>query len=179
MTGYHFRKSAFDKEKIYSLTNTGLNIEEVNNAHGIIPYTDISSIRLSYMPDRGRTNNYQCDIVSKLGKYSLSTYSYISLANFKEDGETYKQLVKELIQKVYAANPSVELLSGRPKSAYITSISFMAIAFIAVALLIYYLGDYMSSISWLKFVIILLMIPMAIGYINKNKPGRFTADSIP
>lgn len=179
MPDYHFRKSTFDKERIFSLEPNGLRIEEVGNAHGIIPYATISSIRLSYMSDRARTDNYQCEIESKLGKYSFMSSSYISLANFKSDNEGYRQLVEGLIKNVYAANPAVVLLSGRPKSAYWTSVSFMVISFIVVAVLIYYMGNYMSSVSWLKFVIILLMIPMAISYINKNKPGQFTADAIP
>lgn len=178
MTSYSFRKSAFDKEKKYRLDEKSLMID-ANGTVTHIPYEDISLIRLSYMPDRMRSNNYQCNIESGKGNFSFLSSSYVSFANFKSDHAAYKTFVTELISRVSTANPEVSLLSGKPKTSYYLSVVVMIVLFVAVALLIYYLGDYMSSISWLKFILILLLIPMAFSYIMKNKPGVFTSDNIP
>ncbi len=179
MTSYSFRRSAFEKEQTFSLDQDQLIIRDSTGAVTELPYKDITAIRLSFMPDRMRVNNYQCNIETSKGNFSYGSSSYISLANFKPDHTGYKLCTLELIDKTSEANPAVSLLGGKPKTAYILSITVMIICFLAVALLIYYLGEYMSSVSWLKFVLILLLIPMAFSYIMKNRPGVFTADNIP
>lgn len=179
MTSYSFRRSALEKEKTFSLDENGLKLVDSNGLSIEIPYENISAIRLSFMPDRMRTNNYQCNIESSKGNFNYLSSSYVSFANFRSDHAAYKAFTLELIDKTSRANPTVALLSGKPKTTYMLSIIVMIICFVAVALLIYYLGDYMSSISWVKFVLILLLIPMAFSYVMKNKPGVFTADNIP
>lgn len=179
MTSYKFRKSAFEKEKLFSLEPGALKITDANGSVVTVPYENISSIRLSYMPGRMRSNNYQCNIESSKGNFYLLSSSYISLANFKSDNEGYRIFVRELIAKVAAANPTVALVTGRPKTAYRLSIILMIVGFFAIAFTLYYLGDFMSSVSWAKFLLLLLLIPMAFSYIMKNKPGVFSADNIP
>lgn len=179
MITYLFRKSTFDKEKTFALLPNGLSIQEEQLPEKLIAYSSIRSIRLSYVPDRMRTNNYQCHIETDKDIYLLMSWSYVSLANFKEDKENYKAFILELIARVHAANPRVLLLSGRPRGAYYGSIFFMALAFIVLAILFAKLSAAISGISWLKLVLLLLMIPLAISYIKKNKPGNFSAAAVP
>lgn len=179
MIAYRFRKSTFEKEKTFSLLPNGLSIQEEQLPEKVIAYSSIRSIRLCYMPDRMRTNNYQCHIETDKDKLQLMSWSYVSLANFKEDKENYRALVLELIARVHAANPRVLLLSGRPRGAYYGSIFFMAVAFIVLAILFSKLGASISGLSWLKLALLLLMIPLAISYIKKNKPGNFSAAAVP
>lgn len=179
MITYRFRKSTFDKEKTFTLQPNCLNIQQADAAEKNIAYNRVRSIRLSYVPDRMRTNNYQCSIETDKDKLQLMSWSYVSLANFKEDKENYRALVLELIARVHAANPRVLLLSGRPRGAYYGSIFFMAVAFIVLAILFSKLGASISGLSWLKLALLLLMIPLAISYIKKNKPGNFSAAAVP
>jgi hypothetical protein len=179
MTSYFFRKSALEKGKTFSLDEDALVIDDAASASIRVPFKDITTIRLSYAPDRMRRNNFQCAVESPQGKYAFMSTSYVSLANFKSDSQRYATMVKELISKVAAANPTVSLVSGKPKFAYRLSIILMIAGFLAVAMLIYFLGETMSSVSWMKFILILLLIPMAFSYIMKNKPGTFSAESIP
>jgi hypothetical protein len=55
----------------------------------------------------------------------------------------------------------------------------MLISLAALVILLYFSGDYPSSLSWLKFVFIMLLIPMALIYIRRNKSGTFSAEDIP
>ena len=55
----------------------------------------------------------------------------------------------------------------------------MVVFAIAIALLFYFIGESISSITWVNFAIVLLSVPMMIAYIRKNKPGNFSADNIP
>jgi len=175
---YSYRKSLFSKQQTFSLEENTLSIEQ-EAVVTVIPYKDIDSIRLMYIPDRMRPQNFLCTITSGDKKYSFMASSYISLANFKDDKEGYRNFVYSLIKKVHKANPSVSLLSGRPKHMY--WISIVAILFIlcGLAVLIYYVGTHMSAGNWIKYLLILLLMPMALSYIQRNKPGTFTPDDIP
>ena len=179
MATYTYRRSAFESEKAFHLDDASLTIEEADGTNTKFNYEDISLVRLTYAPGRLRSNNYQCTIESNKGDHSFASSSFVSFANFRSDPLRYRAFVKELIAKLSAANPEVSLRSGKTRKGYIFSVVIMLALFFAIALLIYLMGDYMSSISWLKFILILLLIPMALSYVMKNRPGVFTADNIP
>ncbi len=175
---YSYRKSLFSKQQTFSLEENALSIEQ-EAVVTAVPYKDIDSIRLMYMPDRMRPHNFLCTITSGDKKFSFLSNSYISLANFKEDKEGYRSFVSALIKKVQKANPSVLLLSGRPKHMYWISIVAILFTLCGLAALAYYIGNQFSASSWIKYLLILLLMPMALSYIQRNKPGTFTPDDIP
>lgn len=179
MISYSTRISYFTKETHFFLDSEAVRIEQKDTAAKIILYKNITSIRISYMPDRMRNNNYRCNFTAGKEEHIFQSSIFVSLANFRDDPAGYKNFLTAFIQKVYAANPAVRLLSGRPKAAYRGSVFLMLLSMAALAVALYFLGEYFSPVSWLKFVLVLLLIPMALSYIQKNKPGTFTAYDIP
>ncbi|HRE64937.1 MAG TPA: hypothetical protein PKU77_14195 [Ferruginibacter sp.] len=179
MVSYKYRKSTFTKEQTLSLTETALNIVEENKEDKIISYKDIKSIRLSFILDRMGPENFLCTIKSPAGYTSITSSSYVSFANFNRNKEDYSIFVKELIKNATLANPSIQLISGSSKASYFLTITMMVVFAIAIALLFYFIGESISSITWVNFAIVLLSVPMMIAYIRKNKPGNFSADNIP
>lgn len=179
MHSYSQRKNLFVKEEQFSLEENIIRIRQEGSPDREIPYNNIESIRLTFMPDRMRANNYRCIFVAGKKKYSFQSSSIIGVADYKDDPQGYKNFTQAFIKKVSDANPSVALLTGRPKTVYWTSIVIMFFALAGLTVLVFYLGNYFSSISWIKFVLILLLLPMALTYIQRNKPGVFTPADIP
>jgi hypothetical protein len=179
MISYNNRKSLYEKVNTYSLDINHVNVEQDGKFISTIPYNSIRSIRLCYMPSRVNKENYICSFKTDNREYNFQSTDYISFAHFKSNGPDYNIFVKAFIEKTFEANPSVRLLSGKPGSVYYGGIIFLLLMMMLLAALLFLIGNAFSSIIWIKFILLLLMIPYAYRYIQNNKPGTFSASAIP
>lgn len=179
MHQYKNRKHAFEKEVTWILQNDELQLHSEGVVKKTFPLKQIQSIRLSYIPSRMRLENYACVIKSIKGEDEFTSTQFISVANFENTGKLYTEFVKVLVEEVTKAQPSVALLSGNSALSYNANNGLLLLAFALLAITIYIVGNEYSTSNWIKYIVIVAMLPYLIRYMIQNKPGKFSAHNIP
>ncbi len=177
---YSFRKSALEKPQYWQLTDECITMEQEGGRSVRIPYSWVKSIRLRYLANnRYRTNNYCCSITVPEGTLDIYSSSYKGFADFSNEAATYVPFVRELVQKVVAANPSCILYSGQKPAVYYGNIVF-TIAMVAVLFMVfYYLPVSMGFSIVVKLMLIGYLSIFLIKSFRVNKPRQFTGTEIP
>ena len=182
---YVARANALEYEAIWRLGPEALELQGGPTAGPDavmrFPYRDIVGVRLSYAPSRADSARYRCDLTMRSGgKIAILSTHYAGFADFEDRAATYAPLVRALIARVAAANPSARFRSGKNPVTYWAEHLFLLAM---VALLVFVLSVTgvapLSESSWAKLMIVLGSIPLLLVYTRKNWPGRFKPDAVP
>jgi hypothetical protein len=182
VSNYTFRKSAIEKPQHWELTEQGLLHAQQGRREILTPYAEIQNIRLLYLPNnRYRLNNYCCKItMANKTVHDINSCTYQSFATFGDQAETYIPFVKELVQKVKAANPGCKILAGQTPFAYYGNIVFVVVAVTFVFLLFSWLPvDYGKFYIIIKLILIAYMGIYLAKSIRVNKPKQLDGTEIP
>lgn len=182
MSNYTFRKSAIEKAQRWELSDQGLLRSQQGHHDILIPYTKIQKIRLFYHPNnRYRLNNYCCKIIITNNiAFEINSCTYESFASFYAQSETYIPFVKELVQKVKAANKDCKMIVGHTAPTYYGNIVFVVVAVLILFLLFSWMpADYRNFIIVIKLIVIVYMGIYLAKSIRVNKPGHFEGTEIP
>ncbi len=158
---------------------SGITIERGGAAR--FPYADIAGIRLSFDPTRFDTRRHRCDVTMRDGTRARfwSTH-YVAVAEFDDRAATYTPLVRALVVRVAAANPSSVFRAGKRPLVFWAEQAFLVLmATIVVWVLALVGGSDLSEATWLKLGIVIAFIPLALRYARKNYPRRLAPDVIP
>jgi hypothetical protein len=145
-----------------------------------IPYDQVSNIRLRYLANnRYRTNNYCCSIT--FGQTSLDIYSssYLGIADFNNQAATYVPFVKELVQKVKAANPSCIVYTGQKPAVYYGNVVFTIVMVVVLFLIFHFLPVSIGFGIIVKLLLIGYLSIFLIKSLKVNKPTQLTGSELP
>jgi hypothetical protein len=145
------------------------------------PYAEIGEVRPSFAPTRSDAFRYRCDVQLKsgLGAAILSTH-YLRVGDFENRAATYVPLVRGLVARVAAANPSCRFLAGQRPFAYWSEHVFLAAMLVLLALVLLLVGGTgLSDLVLVKLALLACFVPLAIRYARKNRPRNFLPDAIP
>lgn len=182
MSNYTFRKSAIEKAQRWEFSDQGLLCSQQGHHDILIPYTKIQKIRLFYHPNnRYRLNNYCCKItLQNQIHYDIYSCTYDGFATFGDQSETYIPFVKELVQKVKAANEDCKMIVGYTAPTYYGNILFVVVALSALFLLFSWMpAGYRNFFIVIKLIVIVYMGIYLAKSIRVNKPGHFEGTEIP
>lgn len=179
---YTFRKSAVEKPQHWELSEQDVSRSQESRNDIRIPFTDVEKIRLFYLPNnRYRLNNYSCKITTKnKNVYDIYSCTYESFATFGDQGELYIPFVKELVQKIKAANPDCKIFTGQTPFTYYGNIVFVVVAVLFLFLLFSWLPvDYGKFYIIIKLILIVYMGIYLAKSIKVNKPRQLAGTEIP
>ena len=167
---YINRQSAFDKEKYFTLTDTGIS----DGDSGIIPYGEVKRVNIRYKPTRHHRNFYQCDIISSKGNcFRLVSKRYLGIANFANQLPDFSSFLTQLHQRL-AAYPSIEFEAGLSKQRYYLELVFTAI------MLLFFGGIIAAFTAGIGLIFIGLIIWFrAVPYFKRNKPRVYDPNHLP
>jgi len=177
---YSFRKSVFEKTQYWELGDQYMVRREEGLRDIRISYSNVQSIRLSFLPNnRYRPNNYCCEI--EAGQDSLEFYScsYQGIGDFSNDAATYVPFVKEMVQRVKTVNPSCTIYAGQKPVAYYGSLIFTIVVVIALFLMFYYLPVPMGMGIVIKLLLIGYLGVYLVKSFRVNKPAEIASTEIP
>lgn len=182
---HRVRTSILEQETVWRLTPDALEREQVlKDGRGLTvryPYQDIREIRLSFAPTRVDGRRYRCDFQLKNGVLVaiLSTH-YAGFADFEDRAATYTPLVRELIERVAAANPACKFEAGKRLGTYVGEHIFLFLMVLLLVLVIGMVGGAsLSTLVMVKLSILITYIPLMILYTRKNWPRSFDPSAIP
>jgi pilus assembly protein TadC len=179
-TKYSFRKSVIEKPQYWELTDQCILMKQEGGHDLQIPYSQVQSIRLRYLPNnRYRTNNYCCSIAFEQTALDIYSSSYEGIASFSNEAATYVPFVKELVQRAKAANPLCTVYTGQKPIVYYGNAVFTVVMVIALFLLFHYLPVSMGLGIFVKLLLIGYLGIFLIKSLRVNKPRQLTGSDVP
>ena len=177
---YSFRKSAFEKEKSYELTESGIQIIDHDGTQSTIFYDDIQEVNPSYMATKNNSF-YQCILKLRSGeKVLIKSQHYRGIADFEDRSADYAAFIVGLHKVLTAAGQGIVYKKGIGKVAYFFSMLIFIVASIlfplsAIGMLV--TGN--LPFGAIALILSIFLIMRMIKYSKKNKPGHYTPDDIP
>jgi len=177
---YSFRKSAFEKEKSYELTQDGIKITDHEGIVSLVKYADILQVNLSFVSTK-HNSFYQCDLKLKTGSSLLfKSQHYAGIANFEDRSADYSDFINGLHKILNASGLGIKYKKGISSVGYYASMAVFIIAgilfpIVSIGMLI---GGQIIFGALGVFVSIMLFLRMK-KYMKKNKPGEYTPDQLP
>ncbi len=177
---YTFRKSAFEKEKTYTLTKEGIEVTDHEGAKYLYEYVNVIEVKTSYAASKNNSF-YQCAVKMANGaSLLLKSQHYRGLADFEDRNEAYSVFVTRFHNLLAAANPLVVYKKGIGLVGYIASMLIFVIAGLILPIIsigALFTGSLLYGIVGI-LASIFLMIKM-VRYARKNKPGKYAPNDIP
>ena len=145
------------------------------------PSAAVVALRLSFDPTRFDTARHRCDLRLADGRaVSLFSTHFAGIADFEDRAATYVPLVRELVARVAAANPSCRFSAGKRSLAYFAQHAFLLAIALLLVLVLGLVGEVaFSTLVLVKLGIIAAFVPVLISYARKNRPRRFDPPAIP
>lgn len=177
---YIFKRSAFDPELSYILTDKAIVIKEGQKTLDKILFNEIRKIRLKYVPNRFELNSYETIIYTEKNEFLLRSTSFADYGKFIPQ-KGYAPFINALHAKL-AGNKKIEFVYGIIPELYWFYWLLILLGFIFVLPVVYILmsgvvGFGVSTFVHLIFLVYLL--PSGFRFQYLNKPGRYDPVSLP
>jgi hypothetical protein len=145
------------------------------------PYRDIVGVRLYFAPAQYNPGHYCCALRMRSGQHvEIPSTHTAGIMSSEDRTASYVPFVRALIARVAAANPSARFRAGlHPARIWLGYI----VGLISMAVLVFAMSEPWGDSLWVKFVLVLLFIPLLIIPMvlwgRKNWERRFAPDFIP
>ena len=178
-TEYRVRQNAFEQECLWRVGPQGLSWDG-GAKKGHFPFSEITSIRLSFTPTRFDFARYRC-IVKRFNGWeeTIVSTSYAGIGSFEDRSSTYAAFVRRLIAEAASANPAIRFEAGESLFKYWGSIALMVGAFALLAVVILSIGFNSTWFIVVKLAVIAFLLPVALRWVAKNRPHSFPPGAIP
>lgn len=171
---HRVRHSAFDPDTTWTLRETELWIEPEGRQASIVPLAAFRRISLLYDPSRFQPNRFRCVILCLDGRtFTFRNEHYVGFSRFEDRSPSYRRLVTALCRRVASANPGCSFACGKSQAAYWIQLAFLSLALVVLLVI---LAIAWTAIGWvvvLKLALFILMMPMLVRWITRNRPGSF------
>lgn len=145
-----------------------------------IPLATVQSIRLFYAPTRFQTGRYGCRIGLRGGhSLGLQNEHFEGFATFTDRSATYRALVLALIRRRAALGAGCRFLCGTSWVNWIVQTGILLGSGLLLAAVFLAFGPSSNGMITVKLLLIAAMVPVAVGWVVKNRPGSFDPGAVP
>lgn len=176
---YKQRLNAFKPTTTWDLVADGLSWSDDKGGSGAIPWNNIKSVRLRMEPSRAETRRVAMHIYTPTD-HAITNIDYRGPLNFHAQTDEFRNFVLAF-HKGFPAGSNTIFHKGSTKASYIGNLlmTFIIFAFLFFIAPLLGLTGIPSAGSILRIVIILILIPVLLKMIIKNKPATYDLGSIP
>lgn len=180
---YTHRRSVLESSKTIAIDGADLVLQEGEGAPRRLPLAQIGRIRLAFEPSRVQSDLFTCRIWAKGQRAPwtiLHSQSFKGFADFESHDAAYDAFVRALNGRAAKESADCKFEAGASPLGWVLNIGCLSFATIAlVAVLILTQGEGWSTLSDIRLMIVLGMIPMGIAWFAANKPRNYDPASIP
>jgi hypothetical protein len=180
ITSYAYKASLIGTAHRFELTEQGLSWR-FGGRSGVWPYADIAAIRLSYRPVSMQAHRFRADIRNRNGgRLPILSTSWQTAALMAPQDTGYRAFIVALHARLGQAGSTAELSGGLGRNTYTAAL--MLAALVGAMLAVLFLralvtGEFAGAAFFVGFA--LLFIWQVGGFIRRNRPVRYSFDSIP
>lgn len=176
---YRQRLNAFKPTTSWEVVDRGLQWSDDKGGSGAIVWDKIKSVRLRMEPSRAETRRIALHIYTPID-HSITNIDYRGPLNFRAQTGAFRNFVLAFHDGFPGDNKTI-FHKGSTRGAYIGNllISFFIFAFLFFIAPLLALTGIPGTGSIVRIAIIVIMIPVLIKMMIKNKPAYYTPDNIP
>lgn len=174
------RVSVLEKEILWRLE--GNILQQITGGLPVfaVPLEEIATIRLIYAPTRFQTGRYACRIGLRGGhSLGLQNEHFEGFATFTDRSESYRSLVLALIRRRAAIGGGCRYLCGTSWVNWIVQTGILLGSGVLLAAVLLAFGPSSNGMIAVKFFLIAAMLPIAVQWVLKNRPGTFDPEAVP
>lgn len=176
---YEARLSVLEKVRRFRIQEDTLHIEEEGSSHSL-PLDQIQSIRCRFYPTRFQKDRYEMLLTLANGmKIKIGNQFYRGLADFEDRSAGYRMFVNALHRARIDRNPPCRFFAGVTPLSFWLNAALLSTVLIVLAVLIVVFAFSMPPVAIVKLVILIIMLPIAIGWFRKNQPAEYDGRKIP
>ncbi|MCF6219821.1 MAG: hypothetical protein L3J65_01785 [Robiginitomaculum sp.] len=176
---YKQRLNAFKPTTIWEVGESGISWSDDKGNSGNIALSKIKSVRLRMEPSRAETRRVALHIYTPID-HTITNIDYRGPLNFREQSDAFRDFVLTFHRK-FPANTQTTFHKGSTYGAYVGNllITFFIFAFLFFIAPLLALTGIPSAGSILRILIILILIPVLLKMMIKNKPATYEPSNIP
>ncbi len=158
----------------------GLLSCDAGGGHREIPVGDIEAVHLTFAPTRFEFDRYACHLKPKGRSWEI-IYSIwdAGLAHAEDHGDTYRRLVRSLVEQVAEANPGARVRAGEPGSRYWFELVLLILVFASLAAAVSILGLAWNWSTAVMAMCAIVALPFALMWARRNRPRNLNPASLP
>ncbi len=176
---YTHRLNAFKPTTTWEVAESGLVWSDDKGGNGNIPWGKIKSVRLRYEPSRAETRRVGL-LIHAPYPVSITNIDYKGPLNFKLQKDGFKDFVLAF-HAGFPQDSQTVFYKGSTRAAYVGNllITLLVMVFIFFLAPLLSLTGVPSLSSIVRIAIIILLIPILINLLVKNKPDTYSAPHVP
>ncbi len=176
---YHYRHSAPEPET--TVTPGDLVLDLVRGpTRSILPYDDITRLRLVYNPSRINTARHECHVYHRGGpKLVITSTTYKGFGRFEDQSDAFRDCIVDIHRRL-AGRPGIDFISGDSPKRYWITLGAVVFVLLMLAAALFAFGLLsVPAVAVAKLVILAASIPWLIKYARVNKPGSYDPAAVP
>lgn len=177
---YAYKPNLVGSPWMFWLTDDGL-AWEYGRRSGMVPYREISRVRLCYRPATMQMHRFLTEIWSPRGpKLQISSTSFRGLMEQARQDADYRDFVTELHKRLAAASATARFDHGMHPALYWLGVAVFAALGAGLAIL---LGRTAWSADWTGVAVLIGVVAIFAWQVGsmlyRNRPGTFRPDALP
>ena len=176
---YTYKASLIGAAHEFELTDSGLSWQ-AGSKSGCWPYTDISSIRLSYRPVSMQSRRFRADVESDGQRIAILSTTWQTVTLMSPQDREYRDFITELHRRMSQSGSKAALIRGIGPATYAAAVAVLALVGIAVGGLLLraiLTGEYVGGLFLIGFAA--LFAWQIGGFVLRNRPGEYTFADLP
>jgi hypothetical protein len=186
---YSFRANLFEKERVFRLSDGGLEIADADALPAALPlshpppvpvsYASIVEVRLSYGPTRERLNRYCCDLRLHNGRQiALCNESYRGFADFADQSARYRAFVVALHALIQSRGGPCAFRTGPATALFAFNVGCLGLGMLFLLWIVWLIPS-AGLLVLVKLAFLAVYVPVMIHYFRANRPQSYSPDAIP
>ena len=176
---YSFRPSLLEKENRWVLRPDSLEWS-ATEFYESTPLSEVADIRLQYAPTRFCEQLCRCRIRLRNGKvWHLQNHHFVSIANFENRSEAYKDFIENLVSRVASQQPQFVLIAGTSWANWFLSSLILSSSLLLMLVVMFYMWSVIGWLMIVKLLVILFRLTRACLWISRNRPKTIDPQNIP
>ncbi|HEX2862602.1 MAG TPA: hypothetical protein VHN79_13225 [Lacunisphaera sp.] len=176
---YFSRHDVLEKARTIRLTGEGVSVEATGAAAFVLPYANITEVRLRFSPTRVQTNRFECLVLTRGLGLKFSNEFYEGIASFSDRSAEYREFVAALCRRVAVGNPGVRFAAGRDLGMLVLEYGFLALMMLFLGWILWLTNGPLRWVVWVKLAIVVFFLPTLLRYVRRSLPVRFDPNAIP
>lgn len=177
MIDYAKRENVFEKaERRWIVDADGLHHLYPGRPEAVLPWNAVREIRLTFAPTRMKAWRHKLTLRTGAATWIIDNGHYRGVGDFEDRSDRFSPFVLACVERVREAAPGATARLGSAPLAYWAQLIFVTAMFGLLALVLIALPTTWSAFVWIKFALILAMLPVLFSWVIRSWPRKVALD---
>jgi hypothetical protein len=146
-------------------------------------WSDVTGVRISFVPTRASAGRHALALRFRRGiGVEIDNMHYRGLADFEDRTESYLPFARAALARIAVFHPHMPVRIGSGRFSYYAQLITVIALFLLLIVVIVFLPippSEWSELSWIRFFVILALLPVFLTWVKHARPRMARLDSLP